>query len=305
MKTRDKTVAALAAIAVLASAAFTLADGSLHFPSRTLFHFREWRHAQEWKDRSLWLPDYRATLDALAIEGVDGNLSGLTWNGDTKTLFAVVNRPARIVELSTGGETLRMIDLFGFDDPEALEYIGDGRFIVADERVQRLVSVDIGPETREIRAEGLQRLAIGQGAGGNKGLEGLAWDPVNGKLYVAKERAPVRIYEITGFPHDPNMTLDIEVTGNRTRDDRLFVSDISGLYFNRQYRHLLALSHESRLVIEVDESGCPISSLSLAGGQGLSQSIPQAEGIAMDDRNNLYVVSEPNLFYVFRKKTGE
>jgi uncharacterized protein YjiK len=33
----------------------------------------------------------------------------------------------------------------------------------------------------------------------------------------------------------------------------------------------------------------------------LKKRVPQAEGIAMDDDGALYLVSEPNLFYVFKK----
>ena len=39
----------------------------------------------------------------------------------------------------------------------------------------------------------------------------------------------------------------------------------------------------------------------LAPGSTLSG----AEGVAIDDEGTIYMVSEPNLFYVFRKKSGE
>ena len=55
-------------------------------------------------------------------------------------------------------------------------------------------------------------------------------------------------------------------------------------------------------MVELDVDGRPISTLSLLRGMhGLKRSVPQAEGVAMDDRGVLYLVSEPNLFYVFSK----
>lgn len=272
---------------------------------RITFNIREWRHTHEWKDKSLWLPDYQVTIEAKPITGVQQNLSGLTWNNDTKTLFAVVNNPAQIIELSTTGELLRTIQLNGFDDPEAVEYIGDNRFIIADERKQKIIKVIIDPDTKEITKEGLQQLTLGIGMTGNKGIEGLAWDFVNKKLYAAKERDPVHIYEVVGFPQSPNTSIDIEVANNPKRDRRLFIRDVSSLDFNQDYQHLLVLSDESKLIIEIDKKGRPISSLSLLVGHGLSKSIPQAEGMAMDDKNNLYLVSEPNLFYVFERKSSD
>ncbi len=84
---------------------------------------------------------------------------------------------------------------------------------------------------------------------------------------------------------------------------RLFVRDLSSLQFDERSGHLLALSDESRLVVELDGSGQPLSSLALdAGKHGLEQDVPQAEGIAMGPDGTLYVVSEPNLFYVFSKQ---
>ncbi|HAE0951611.1 TPA_asm: hypothetical protein G2730_23245 [Salmonella enterica subsp. enterica serovar Enteritidis] len=37
------------------------------------------------------------------------------------------------------------------------------------------------------------------------------------------------------------------------------------------------------------------------GHCGLRSDIPQAEGIASDDRDTLWIVSEPNLFYRFTR----
>ena len=57
-------------------------------------------------------------------------------------------------------------------------------------------------------------------------------------------------------------------------------------------------------MIELDLDGRPISTLSLLRGMhGLKRSVPQAEGLAMDEQGTLYLVSEPNLFYVFAKPT--
>ncbi len=94
----------------------------------------------------------------------------------------------------------------------------------------------------------------------------------------------------------------MHVVDDPGRDKRLFVRDLSSLQFDEGTGHLLALSDESRLVVELDTDGEPVSTLSLLRGMhGLKRSVPQAEGVAMDDRGVLYLVSEPNLFYVFSK----
>ncbi|MNE93947.1 SdiA-regulated [compost metagenome] len=84
----------------------------------------------------------------------------------------------------------------------------------------------------------------------------------------------------------------------------MFVRDLSSLQYDERSGHLLALSDESRLILELDVGGRPLSTMSLnKGRQGLKKTVPQAEGIAMDDEGTLYLVSEPNLFYVFKKPT--
>ncbi|MCY1187803.1 putative protein YjiK [compost metagenome] len=59
-------------------------------------------------------------------------------------------------------------------------------------------------------------------------------------------------------------------------------------------------------MLELNADGRPISTLSLLRGMhGLKRTVPQAEGVAMDNEGSLYLVSEPNLFYVFRKQARD
>ncbi|GIZ12507.1 SdiA-regulated domain-containing protein [Pseudomonas sp. NCCP-436] len=269
---------------------------------RGWFALQAWQNSEAWSERSLWLGDYQVVIDARPIEGIR-DVSALTYDPDRKSLFSVANKPARVLELSLEGELLRIIDLQGFGDPEAIEYIAPGVFVIADEREQRLVKVRIDDNTRVLDAAHAQQLSLGMGLNGNKGFEGLAYDPARQRLLVAKERDPVRIFEVLGFPHTADdKPLTLQINTDPKRDSRLFVRDVSSLDFDDVTGHLLVLSDESRLVIELDSDGKPISTLSLLAGQhGLQRSVPQAEGLASDGRGNLYLISEPNLFYSFRK----
>ena len=268
---------------------------------RAWFSVQEWRHAAEWQGRSLWLPDYRVTVEAQVIDGLSDDVSALTYDPDRRSLFTVTNQRAELIELSLAGKILRRMPLTGFGDAEAVEYISPGIYVISDERAQRLFKVHVDDNTRWLDAADSEQLSLGLGLNGNKGFEGLAYDSQGQRLFVAKERDPLRILEITGFPGD-EQRLNLQVTDDQRRDRGLFVRDLSSLQFDERSGHLLALSDESRLVIELNSDGRPISTLSLLRGMhGLKRSVPQAEGLAMDEQGTLYLVSEPNLFYVFAK----
>lgn len=272
---------------------------------RGWFAVQEWRHAAEWRERSLWLPDYQVVIEAQPIAGLEDDVSALTYDPDRRSLFSVTNHKAELIELSLGGKVLRRIALVGFGDAEAVEYIGPGTYVISDERAQRLFKVHVDERTRWLDAADSEQLSLGLGLNGNKGFEGLAYDSQGRRLFVAKERDPLRILEITGFP-SAEQRLNLHVADDLKRDRRLFVRDLSSLQFDERSGHLLALSDESRLVVELDVDGRPISTLSLLRGMhGLKRSVPQAEGLAMDEAGDLYLVSEPNLFYRFTKKAGE
>ncbi|WP_337156912.1 SdiA-regulated domain-containing protein [Pseudomonas putida] len=269
---------------------------------------RGWFNLKAWwqpAEQGIALDRYRVTLEAQPIEGLDDDISALTFDPDRKTLFTVTNKRSELIELSLEGRILRRIPLTGFGDPEAVEYVGTNSYVITDEREQRLIRVHLDDDTLFLDANDAEQLTLAIGRNGNKGFEGLAYDSAGKRLFVAKERDPMMIYEIHGFPHDkPGKPYAVHVVQDRKRDSRLFVRDLSSLQFDERTGHLLALSDESRLVVELDVEGRPLSTLSLNKGfQGLKRSVPQAEGLAMDEEGTIYLVSEPNLFYVFKQAT--
>lgn len=267
---------------------------------RGWFTLQQWLWAPEVRS-GLWLPDYQVSIEALPLDGVVDDLSALTFDPLRRTLFSVTNARPQVIELSLQGEVLRRIPLQGFHDPEAIEYIAPGLFVISDEREQRLLAIHIDDQTRRIHARDAEQLTLGIDSNGNKGFEGLAWDASKQSLFVAKERDPLRIYEVHGFPRlTPQQPMAVSVQENKARDARLFVTDLSSLAVDARSGHLLALSEQSSLLLELDDNGYPLSSLSLLAGQhGLQASVPQAEGVTLDDQGHIFVVSEPNLFYRF------
>ncbi|OYQ15611.1 DNA-binding protein [Pseudomonas mandelii] len=258
---------------------------------------------QPLSSESIGLDQYRVEIEARVIDGLDDDVSALTFDPVRKSLFTVTNKNAELIELSLDGRIIRRISLVGFGDPEAVEFISTDTYVITDEHQQRLIKIHLEKDTTFLDAADAEQMTLGVHMSGNKGFEGLAYDSVGKRLFVAKERDPMLIYEIHGFPHfKPEKTYSVHVINNPKRDAGLFVRDLSSLQYDERSGHLLALSDESRLILELDVDGRPLSTMSLSKGrQGLQKTVPQAEGIAMDDDGTMYLVSEPNLFYVFKK----
>jgi uncharacterized protein YjiK len=252
---------------------------------------------------SIGLDQYQVVVEARVIEGLDDDVSALTFDPVRKSLFTVTNKNSELIELSLDGQIIRRIALVGFGDPEAVEFISADTYVITDEYQHRLIKIHLEKDTTFLDAADAEQMTLGVHMSGNKGFEGLAYDSVGKRLFVAKERDPMLIYEVQGFPHyNPEKSYAVHVVNNPKRDAGMFVRDLSSLQYDERSGHLLALSDESRLILELDVDGRPLSTLSLnKGRQGLRKTVPQAEGIAMDDDGTMYLVSEPNLFYVFKK----
>ncbi|MEH6563958.1 MAG: SdiA-regulated domain-containing protein [Halopseudomonas sp.] len=248
------------------------------------------------------LGNYRVEIEGHEVVGLQDDLSSLTYNRESNTLFATLNREPLLVELSLEGELLRKVRVNGVEDMEGLTHVGGNRYVVAEERTQRLLILDVPPQALDVATDAAASLTIGMDLNGNKGFEGLSWDHRRQRLLVVKERDPMRVLSITGFVDArPGEPMQVAIQELESSDSpRLFMHDLSSLSTHDETGHLLLLSDQSHMVVEYSETGRPLSLLGLwRGMSGLQKTVPQAEGLSLDSAGRLYLVSEPNLFYRF------
>jgi uncharacterized protein YjiK len=252
---------------------------------------------QTTKDESVWLTKYKLEFET-QISGIEDNLSGITYSPDTNSFWVIVNRPQRVLELDQQLQVKREIKLANFRDTEALAYAGGGRFLIVDEREQTIVVAPVTATTKTIDKQLLQHVTLNIHDGDNKGFEGIAVDTEKKIVYVVRERDPMMLLTFRGLLNEEP---GLEIGTSREIDaGRLLVDDLSGLYFDAITGNLLFLSDESKAVGEVTTHGNKVSYMYLvAGFHGLTNDIPQAEGIAMGPDRAIYIVSEPNLIYRF------
>ena len=246
----------------------------------------------------LWLPGFMPDVVAKPITGIDEDLSGITYDYDHDRLLAITNGGLmQIVALDRAGNVLERYLLEGFDDTEGLAYMGNGRVVVAEEVDQRLTFIQMPEKSATIRKGAEPFITVGINLSTkNKGFEGVTYDPVTDRLFVIKERDPRQLYEIDGV----SINL-IDRTDWVNRD--FFGRDIADVYYDPGTGHLVMLSEQSKLLIELDKEGRFVSYKSLLEGvKDFFSPKTDPEGVTMDAQGNLYVVSEPNLFYSFTRK---
>lgn len=238
--------------------------------------------------------------------------SGVTYNWDTDTLFIVGDGSTSIVQVSKTGVLINTMTLAQgaspqgteFYDTEGITYIGNGQFVMSEERDRQLVKftyVAGGTLTRS----NTQTVKLGTFVN-NTGTEGLSYDPITNGFIVLKEITPMGIFQ-TGV----DFTAGTATNGSATTVDsiNLFdpsllpvtdvadvfaLSNIPALSTNVLYPNLLVLSQESAKIVNVNRSGVISSTLNISSDLGNPLDLPnqQHEGLTMDRDYKLYVVSE-------------
>ena len=250
---------------------------------------------------SLWLSGYEAAIQIEVPGFEEEEFSDLAFNPVTRTLFTVSGKTPLLIELSLEGKVLRSIPVIGAANLEGVAVMDDGYMAITDERQHNLSIFRLDASTKELHTDQfVQQVDLGHTEEPNKGFEGLAWDKRNQRFVLGKEKYPVMIYSL---PSDGR-----KVTGElqELASMESYMTDLSALTLDPRSGNILVLSQESHLLVELDEQYQPSEFIALLRGlNGLDHTIPQAEGVALDDVGNLYMVSEHNLFYVFHKEPAQ
>lgn len=279
---------------------------SVHFMvHRQLYaHWQNFWHGNQAPDKNIWLPDYKAVIQAKPVADVT-NLSGIAYDPDHDRLLGITNNaPMEIVAMSRNGDLLERYPLIGFQDAEGIAYMGNSRVVIADESLQRLYVLTLPDSPGPIPVENAQFLAIEINLSEhNKGFEGVTYDAANDRIFAIKERDPRQLFSVTGMLASMGGPLQVRIKDLTSWIDRsVFGMDLSEGYYDPRTGHLLLLSEQSSNLTELDQDGNFVSIRSLLGlTDDLEKTIPQAEGMTMDAEGELYIVSEPNLFYRFSK----
>ena len=244
------------------------------------------------------LDQYTLAKGPVVIRGVSQNASGLTYHAGRDSLFVVLDSPQRVVELSLDGSLERKINLNKFEDTEGIVWLGENRFAVAEEALGNIVLIELEPKDGGVSWKKAKKLNPDIKVNAANGLEGIAYDPLGKRFFVAREKRSPAVFKIIPPKPEsdmPTTSILMSLAGRGLRD-------ISGLHYDAKSERLLILSHESACVVETNKYGIETSRLLLRGGKsGLSRTIFKAEGVALDKHGTLYIVSEPNLLYVFKK----
>jgi uncharacterized protein len=237
--------------------------------------------------------------------------SAVTWNRATNTLFVVGDGGRYIQQLSLTGAVIDSMALplatgssragVEFDDPEGLAWVGGSTFVMTEERKRTVVKFDYAAGTTLSRAN---TATVGLGTTvGNTGLEGITFDAPSNSFILVNQASgsggsTQNIFQtsITFAGTGGSASNGSATTANATAlfpaanigfgdlNDVFALSNVSG-FAGAASGNLLVLTNAGGLK-EVSRTGTVLSQTAVPTGTA------QMEGITMDDRGYIYLVSD-------------
>lgn len=238
-----------------------------------------------------WQPSERLTVihAPRAIPEIPKNLSGLTWNQETGTLFAVTNEPQYIFELSPEGTVLRRVALHDFKDTEGITHIEGPYFALVEERKGELCIVHLPANATELRRDEATSLSLGVAESKNKGFEGITYDPSSRTILTMREGKP---FVCLSIPLDEQFRPGPVW---RTPLPRLHVRDVASIIRDPDGT-LWILSEASSRLVHLDHTGKELRRFALrVTGRSF-----QPEGVTRSPDGRIFIVGEPNILGTYK-----
>lgn len=262
---------------------------------------------------SIGLGNYTPDTTYTFTNDISNDLSGITYNPLTNTLFAITNGGnagsiyEAIYEIDLGGSIVNTFNLIDvnesgninnrFYDTEDIVHLYGRTFAVVEERKGTIAIIDLPTTSSNITYNNANIIQLSGSWGTNKGLEGITYDPVANKLHVVKE-LPATYYEIdipTTFPAAPNTPSGpCDFLGTSSIDDAAaihYMGLTSGFAGTDAENNQLIIDEDGMKIIEIDANCNIIDQLPLPG--------EKYEGITMDNNGTIYMAQEPNVIHVY------
>lgn len=242
-------------------------------------------------------------------------VSAITFNRDTNSLFVVGDGTTSVVQVTKTGQLIDSMTLArgaqpqggAFYDSEGLAYVGGGRFVFVEERFRQLRQFTYAAGTT-LGLGDVQTVDLGTNVG-NIGIEGLSFDPSTNGFIAVKQEGPQGIFQTqadfaagtatNGSSTTVNSTnlFDPALLGLTIFSDVFALSNVAGLTGTADEGNLLVLSAADGRIVETTRSGQVLSSLSFVAAptETLSIADQQFEGLTIDDDGILYVTTENGL----------
>ena len=237
------------------------------------------------------------TLPVSAIGNqIAAEVSAVTYNTATDSLFIVGDEGTYITQISKRGEVIDTMNLPAglFADPEGITSVGNGQFVVADERV-RTANLFTYAGGTTLNAASVKSVKLGTTVG-NIGLEGVSFDPLTGGYIFVKELTPSGIFQTT-----IDFTAGTASNGSATTTNSVNLfdpalanvidfGDVAALsnvlpVAALDYGHLIVLSNDTGRLLKMDSAGKIYSSLDIL-------QTAAHEGVTFDKQLNMYVTNE-------------
>jgi uncharacterized protein YjiK len=266
------------------------------------------------------------TMSGLAGSGV----SGASYNGRNGNVFIVRNvslANGEEYEMTPDGRLIRTITNSGFEDTEAVEWVGydtvnacdvvlvceeDHTTAANDSRIS-LCRLTAGATSLTRTGTGNVSTATAYSGNnmGNLGLESICYDPLRGVIYYTAEKQTSAVSDNTqGTGAAKIFTRSITWAGGTysfgaesvlCSINGLFsgtLTDVSDMAFDAVTDTILLLSDESDKVVRISRAGTVLEQLATPG--------TQPEGLAVSpDGKNLWVTGEPQEFYRYSAGAGQ